>query len=200
VRKTLAHKEIVMRLFKVAALGAALGLSGCIDVDMTAEIVGQNEARVTGFMQVQREMLDMMGGTEGFCNADDGGTLEMTDTHARCNMLMEGTFDEIFTEDEEGAPSPEITDLGDGTVRVTFPIGAATSDMAEMRSDPQMAAMMRPMLEGHTFTIRIRGAQIISSNGEIAADGLTASYSFPLVQVLDENAVFPETFEAVVRY
>ena len=188
-----------MRLLKVAALGAILGLSGCVDVDMTAEIVGADQARVTGYMQVQREMLDMMGGAEGFCNADDGGTLEMMDTVARCNMLIEGTFDEVFASEEEG-PSPAVEDLGNGTVRVTFPVGAATADAAEMRADPQMAAMMRPMLEGHSMTIRIAGAEILESNGEISADRRTASFSIPLVSILDENAEFPETFEAVVRY
>lgn len=189
-----------MRLLKIAALGAALGLSGCIDVDMTAEIVGQDQARVTGFMQVERSMLDMMGGAEGFCSAEDGGTLEMTETHARCNMLMEGTFEEVFSGESEGEPAPEITDLGDGTVRVMFPIGALTADTAEMRADPQMSAMMRPMLEGHSFTIRIAGAEIVSTNGELAADGRSASYSFPLEMVLDPEVTFPETFEAVVRY
>jgi hypothetical protein len=188
-----------MRLLKVAALGAVLGLSGCIDVDMTAEITGADQARVTGYMQVQREMLDMMGGAEGFCNADDGGTLEMTDTHARCNMLIEGTFAEVFTDEGEG-PSPTIEDLGDGTVRVSFPIGAVTADAAEMRADPQMAAMMRPMLEGHSMTIRIAGAEIISTTGEVSADGRSASFSIPLVSILDENATFPDVFEAVVRY
>ncbi len=189
-----------MRLLKVAAVGAVLGLSGCVDVDMTAEIVGADAARVTGYMQVQREMLEMMGGAEGFCNPEEGGTLELTDTAARCNMLIEGTFDEVFASDEEEGPSPTIEDQGDGTVRVTFPIGAATADAAEMRADPQMAAMMRPMLEGHTMTIRIAGAQIVSTNGETSADGRTASFSIPLVSILDENATFPETFEAVVRY
>lgn len=188
-----------MRLLKVAALGAVLGLSGCIDVDMTAEITGADQARVTGFLQVEREMLDMMGGAEGFCSADDGGTLEMTDTHARCNMLIEGTYAEVFTDEGEG-PAPTIETLADGSVRVSFPIGALTADAAEMRADPQMSAMMRPMLDGHTMTIRIAAAQIISTTGEMAADGRSASFSIPLVSILDENATFPEVFEAVVRY
>lgn len=189
-----------MRLLKVAALGAVLGLSGCVDMDMTAEILGPDQARVTGYMQVQRQMLDMMGGPEGFCNADDGGTLELTDTHARCNLMVEGSFAEVFASDSEEGPAPTAEDLGNGTVRVSFPIGAATADAAEMRADPQMAAMMRPMLEGHTMTIRIAGVQIVESNGEISADGRSASFSIPLVSILDENAEFPETFEAIVRY
>jgi len=63
-----------------------------------------------------------------------------------------------------------------------------------------MAAMMRPMLEGHSFTIRIAGAAIVSSNGEISADGTSASYSFPLVDILNPDLELPELFEAVVRY
>lgn len=188
-----------MRLLKIAAVGAALTLAGCIDVDMNTEILGPDQARVTGFMQVQAGMLDMMGGAEGFCSEEEGGTLEMTDTHARCNLLIEGDFAEVFENGDNG-PSPSAQDLGDGTVRVSFPISAFTDDAADMRGDPQMAAMMRPMLEGHTFVLRISGAQIISSNGEISADGTSASFTMPLVQVLEEDANLPDTFEAVVRY
>lgn len=188
-----------MKLLKVAAFGAALALSGCIDLDMNTEILGADQARVSGHMQVQRGMLDMMGGAESFCPEDEGGTIELTETHARCNVLMEGTFAEVFEASDEG-PAPTVEDLGDGTVRVSFPVGAATADAAEMRSDPQMVAMMRPMLEGHTFTLRISGTEVISTNGETSADGRSAIFTFPLVQVLDEGVEFPETFEAVIRY
>lgn len=188
-----------MKLLKAAALGAVLALSGCIDLDMNTEVLGPDQARVSGYMQVQRGMLDMMGGAESFCPTEEGGTIELTETHARCNVLMEGTFAEVFEASDEG-PAPSVEDLGDGTVRVSFPVGAATADAGEMREDPQMVAMMRPMLEGHSFTLRISGAQIVSSNGEISADGRSAVFAFPLEQVLDEGAEFPETFEAVVRY
>jgi len=188
-----------MRLLKAAALGATLALAGCIDLDMNTEILGPDQARVSGYMQVQRAMLDMMGGAEGFCAEDDGGTLELTDTHARCNLLTEGSFAEVFENGDEG-PAPQVTDLGDGTVRVIFPLGAAMADAAEMREDPQMVEMMRPMLEGHSFTLRISGVQIVSSNGEISADGRSASFTFPLVMALDPDATVPDTFEAVVRY
>lgn len=189
-----------MKLLKAAALGAALALSGCIDLDMNTEILGPDEARVSGYMEVQRGMLDMMGGAESFCPAEEGGTIALTETHARCNVEMEGSFAEVFESGEEEGPAPSVEDLGDGTVRVSFPVGAATADAAEMRADPQMAAMMRPMLEGHTFTLRISGAEIVSTNGTLSEDGASAVFTFPLVQVLDENAAFPDTFEAVVRY
>lgn len=188
-----------MRLVKAAAFGAILALSGCIELDLDTQILGTDQARVSGFMEVQRGMLDMMGGPESFCPAEEGGTIELTDELARCNILIEGTFAEVFESSEEG-PAPSAEDLGDGTVRVSFPVAEATADAAEMREDPQMVAMMRPMLEGHSFTFRISGAEILSTNGVLSEDGRSAVFTFPLVDILDEAAELPENFEAVVRY
>lgn len=188
-----------MRLFHAAAFAGVLALSGCIDVDMTATIEGPDAASVSGHMTVQRQMLEMMGGAEAFCPVDEGGTMTLTDTEARCDVESSGTFAEVF-QGEEGEATPTAIDLGDGTVRVSFPIGQLGGDTAEMREDPQMAAMMRPMLEGHTFTIRIAGAEIVESNGEISADGTTASFTFNLVDMLSEDIDLPESFDTVVRY
>ncbi|MCA2010337.1 hypothetical protein [Pararhodobacter sp. CCB-MM2] len=188
-----------MRMIHAAALAGALALSGCIDVDMTATIEGADQATVNGHMIVQRQMLDMMGGGEAFCPADEGGTLTTTDTEARCDVMTSGSFAEVF-EGEPGEPTPTATDLGDGTVRVVFPVGQMGADTEEMRNDPQMAQMMRPMLEGHSFTIRLAGAEIVSTNGEISEDGTSASYTFQLVDILNPEVQLPETFEAVIRY
>jgi hypothetical protein len=189
-----------MRFAKIAAIGLALALSGCIDMDMDTAILGPDQARLSGQIQVAREMYDMMGGDEEFCPADEGGTVELTDEYARCNILMEGTFAEVFTESDDGTPTPTATDLGDGTVRVSFPMGDMTGDMDEMKADPNMAAMFRPMFEGHRVTISISGAAIVSTNGTLSEDGRRASISFALTDLLDEGADIPETFEAVVRY
>ncbi len=188
-----------MRMLQAAAVAGVLAVSGCIDVDMTATIEGADQATVSGYMTVQRQMLEMMGGGEAFCPADEGGTLTLGDTEARCDVSMAGSFDEVF-EGEPGEPTPTATDLGDGTVRVVFPLGAMTADSAQMRDDPQMAQMMRPMLEGHSFTIRIAGAEVVSSNGTIAEDGQSASFTFPLIEILNPEVQIPETFETVVRY
>jgi len=185
---------------KATFLGAALALSGCIDVDLDTRILGPDEANVSGFMTIERAMLDMMGGPDEFCPADEGGTLDLAEATARCNLERTGSFAEIFEPDPEGAPSPTAEDLGDGTVRVSFPLGAMTADTDEMRSDPGMVAMFMPMLEGHTITMRVSGAQIVSSNGTISADGTSASISFGLADLLQEDFEVPEVFETVVRY
>lgn len=189
-----------MRMVKVAAFGMALALSGCIDMEMDTAILGADQARVAGHIQVSREMFDMMGGAAEFCPEDEGGSVELTDTHARCNILMEGTFAEVFTPTEDGSPSPEATDLGDGTVRISFPLGDMTGEMDEMRADPAMAAMFRPMLEGHSISFSVSGVEIVSSNGVVSADGRSATIAFGLTDVLDDTVDLPETFESVVRY
>lgn len=188
-----------MRFFSFTSLTVVAVLSGCVDVDLTTTVTGADTVRVTGYMEVQSDILSMLGGAESFCNADEGGTLEMTETTARCNMLVEGTFAEVFKGDP-GEPVPSATDLGDGTVRVEFPLGAMTADSTEMRNDPQSAAMMRPMLEGHSFTIRVAGAEIISTNGTRADDGTSAFFTFPLIEVLNPEFEMPDIFNAIVRY
>lgn len=189
-----------MRLAKIAAVGLTFALGGCIDMDVDLTVLGPDTARMSGYIQVSRGMLDMMGGAEEFCPPDDGGSLELTDEFARCNMLAEGTFDEVFQEGDDGEPGPTATDLGDGTVLVQFPMSELTGDMSEMNQDPQMAAMFRPMLEGHSITIRISGAEIVSTNGTLSADGTSASVTFLLTDVMDEKADLPDIFETVVRY
>lgn len=189
-----------MRMFKAAALtGAVALLAGCVDIDITTTVTGADSASVTGYMTVQQQMLDMMGGGEAFCPADEGGVLTIADGLARCDLSKSGSLGEVFAGDP-GEPTPTATDLGDGTVSVVFPLGAMTAEAAQMRADPQMAQMMRPMLEGHSFTIHVAGAEIVSTNGTLSEDGTSASYSFPLVDILNPEVQIPDTFETVVRY
>ncbi|MEZ5751915.1 MAG: hypothetical protein R3D60_08110 [Paracoccaceae bacterium] len=183
----------------LAALAAALTLSGCIDIDVTATITAADRAEVSGHMEIQRMILDNFGGTQHFCNADEGGTLTLTDTTARCDFGRTGAFAEVFPQASDDAAST-VTDLGDGTVRVSIPLGDVMGDMSDVSANPAMAAQFRPMLEGHGVTIRVAGAEIVSSNGEIAPDGLSASYTFDLVDVLNPDLSLPAAFETVVRY
>ncbi|KPQ06474.1 MAG: Protein of unknown function (DUF3153) [Rhodobacteraceae bacterium HLUCCA12] len=189
-----------MRFSPFAAVGLAVVLAGCIDMDMDTAILGPDEARVSGHIEVTQEMYNMMGGEEEFCPTEDGGTLEMTETHARCNMLMEGTFAEVFEPSEDGSPSPTATDLGDGTVRVVFPMGDMTSEMDEMTADPQMEEMFRPMLEGRSIALSVSGAEIVSSNGTVSDDDTRASIDFKLTDLFEDETDIPENFETVVRY
>ena len=188
-----------MRHLATVALLGTTALAGCVDADLTTTILGPEQATVTGYMQIERQVLDMMGGSANFCTAEDGGNLVMTEAFARCEISQEGSLEEIFKE-AEGQPTPTATDLGDGTVRVVYPLGDMTADLEAMRGDPSMMSLMLPMLEGHTITMRVAGAEIVSSTGEIAADGLSASFTFPLADALNPDIALPESFETIVRY
>ena len=188
-----------MRMFPAAALAAALALSGCVDVELEATALVPDQVRVNGAMTIAREMMDMMGGPTEFCDPAEGSTLVLTETQARCEMLVEGTTAEVFTQQGDD-PAPSMTDLGDGTVRIAFPLGDMTADTAEIRNDPQARAMFLPMMTGHQVELRIRGAEIVSTNGTISQDGTIASYAFQLEQLLDADFQALEVFEAVVRY
>jgi len=191
-----------MRLFTAAAAGIVLSLSACVDGDMDTTILGPDEARVSGYVQIQRQMFDMFGARMGdFCPADEGGEPELTDTHARCTVTRTGSFDEIFeAAGEAGAPSPTATDLGDGSVRVVFPLGDMRDAIGEMADDPNMIAMFRPMMEGHSIILRISGDEIVSSNGTVTTDGTSTMLEIALTDLIDNAGAIPETFEAVVRY
>ena len=171
---------------------------------MTLEVLGEDEARVTGFMQMERQMYDMSGGDGSFCPADDGGTLTLTDTHARCDFEKTGTFEEIMPADAAGeTPTDlqgEITYLGDNRVRVMMPLGTMQDGMEDMGDDPQMLAMMRQMFVGMSITFSVQGREIESSTGEISDDGTRASYTLDVDDLITPTPAAMPDFETIVRY
>ena len=185
-------------------VAAALALAACVEVDMTLEVLGEDEARVTGFLQMERQMYDMSGGDDSFCPADDGGTLTLTDTHARCDFDKTGTFDEIMSADAEaGSPADvqgEITYLGDNRVRVMLPLGTMQDGMEDMGDDPQMLAMMRQMFAGMSITFSVQGREIESSTAMISDDGTRASYTLGVDDLITSTPTAMPDFETIVRY
>lgn len=186
------------------ALTAALSLSACIEVDMTLEVLGQDDAKVTGFMQMNRQMFDMSGGDTSFCSADEGGTLVLTETHARCDFEKRGTFAEVMPDaaSSGGADEPqgELIYLDANRVRVLMPMGAFNAGASDMQSDPQMEAMMRQMMAGLSVAIRVKGAKIESSTGTISDDGTEASVQIGLEDVFDKTRPAMVDFDTVVTY
>lgn len=190
-----------MRLFTYTALAAAsLSLTACIDADITATITGADRAEITGYTETQTQMLGMIGGPSEFCDAEMGGTYEARGDLSRCNISLSGNFADIFDGDEDDGPQPTAEDLGNGTVRVTFPFSALAMQMGEVRNDPQTLAMMAPMIQGHTVIVRTAGQEVIESTGEISADGMSASYTLELGDLIDPDVMLPSDFVTVVRY
>lgn len=185
-------------------LPAALALAACVEVDMTVDVLGEDEARLTGFMQMERQMFEMSGGDATFCNPDDGGTFVLTETHARCEFDQTGTFAEIMQSDSESdAPTDlqgELTYLGENRVRAFLPLSSMTNDMAEIEDDPQMLAMMRQMFAGMSITFTIQGREIESSTATISEDGTRATVIMGVEDLIAPTTQRMTDFETIVKF
>ncbi len=186
------------------ALTAALSLTACIEVDMTLEVLGQDDAKVVGFMQMNRQMFDMSGGDTSFCKAEEGGTLVLSETHARCDFEKRGTFAEVMpdaaTSGADDSEQGELVYLDSNRVRALLPMGAFNAGAADMQDDPQMEAMMRQMLAGLSIAVRVKGAKIESSTGTISEDGTQASVAIGVEDLFDKSRPALEDFETIVTY
>ncbi len=183
---------------------AALALAACVEVDMAIEVLGEDEARVTGFMQMQRQMFEMSGGDESFCPEEDGGTLTLTDTHARCDFDKTGSYAEIVpSESSSDGPAEvegELTYLGDNRTRVFLPLAAMNAGMDEMGDDPQMLEMMRQMLSGMSVSFTVKGREIESSTGTISEDGSAATIMLGIDDLIPPAADRIGDFETILRF
>ncbi|MCL1630213.1 hypothetical protein M3N55_15960 [Roseibaca sp. V10] len=183
-------------------LPAILALTACIEVDMNVEILGEDEARVTGYMQIQRQMYEMSGQDASFCDAEDGGTFVLTDTHARCQIDKTGSFAEIM--DDGGADGPQdmqaqLVHLDSNRVRALLPLSALSGQMEDMASDPQAMAMARQMMAGLSIGFSVSGDSIESTTGTMSDDGKTATVTLGLDDLLAPGTPLQD-FETIVRY
>jgi hypothetical protein len=186
------------------ALPAALALAACVEVDMTVEVLGEDEARLTGFMQMQRQMYDMSGGDDSFCAEEDGGTLVLSDTHARCEFDKTGTFAELMRPDAaDDVPTEiqgELTYLDSNRVRALFPLSAMNDGMDEMIEDPQMMAMMRQMFDGMSISFSVQGREIESTTGTISDDGTRATILLGVDDLISDEGNQLDDFETIVLF
>lgn len=186
------------------SLPAAALLSACIEMDMTVEVLGEDEARVTGVIQMQRQAFEMTGGDDSFCAEEDGGTLELTDTHARCIIDKTGTFAEVMPSEASGdTPAEmqgELVYLGGDRVRAFLPLTGMEDELDEMGEDPAMLAMMRQMFTGMSISFTVAGREIESSTGTISEDGTSATITLGVDDLIAPAAERPGDFETILRF
>lgn len=185
-------------------LPVALALAACVEVDMTIEVLGEDEARVTGYMQMERQMFDMSGGDASFCTEEEGGTLTLTDTHARCDFDKTGTYAEIMPAEASGdSPADvqgELTYLGENRTRALLPLASMDEGMDEMGDDPQMLAMMRQMFAGMSVSFTVKGREIESSTGTISEDGTSATIRMGVDDLIAPAEDRIGDFETILRF
>lgn len=183
-------------------LPAALALTACVEADMNVEILGEDEARVTGYMQIDRQMFEMAGQDQSFCDPEEGGTFTLTDTHARCQIDKTGTFAEIMENGEVNGPrdmQARLVHLDSNRVRALMPLSAMSGQMDQMASDPQAMAMAQQMLAGLSVRFSVSGASVETTSGTLSDDGTTASVTLTLDDLLAPGTPLQD-FDTIVTY
>lgn len=137
------------------------------------------------------------GGSDDFCA---GGELtEGSDGSATCVLSTEGAFADLDFGDDSNPPT--FTSAGPGLVKVAFP----TADMKEgigagdESMDAETKAMMQSFFEGHTITLRVRGAEIVDGNMTVAGDKKSAELVIPFMDLINGTAELPDEVFAVVK-
>lgn len=191
----------IRSFFKAAGIALfAVGLSGCVDVDMNVAVLGPDTASVTTKMSMDRKLYDTGkedGSEDDFCTEGD---LTLTDSAAVCTETVKGGFAELFSADDAEEPQPQISAAGDGLVKVSFPTGALAADFADTEdSDADTDAMMKMAFSGHNITLTVSGGEITDTNMVRAKDGHSASLVIDMVALLSGKADLPEQSYAVVK-
>jgi hypothetical protein len=190
-------------LAKIAgALALTMGLAGCIDMTNDIYITSPTTAKATITSTMAADVYAMVkaGGNKGddpFCTKEGETLTENADGSGTCVAISEGAFADLKFDD--GGSKPVITSNDDGTVRIAIATKGMMGDLGADK-DPETAAMLKQMFEGHFLTIRFGGAEIVESNMEAAADSPEyVEIKIPFLGLMDGTAELPEELYAVIR-
>lgn len=184
------------------ATALTLSLAACMDVDMTIDVLSTSDAEATMVTTVGPDIYAMIEaqaeeGDEEFCSE---GELTETGTEVLCTVTQSGAFADLDFGDEETGPT--ITEVGGGQVRVAFPTGDLSEQVASdagVADDPQMLAMITSLFEGHSITMTVTGGRIVDTNMNLSPTGDSASFEIPFVDLLTGGAELPDELFAVVQ-
>lgn len=194
-------------LRKLAVVLLMLPLSGCIDAEVTIAFTQGSEVKTTGVMQIAAEAFGMMGKTPEAACPDGKG--ELTDTVYTCTQEKVTTVDDLIAQagktmtgtPEDLARAGTVTRLENGNIRVSFDMDALlqTQRGAADAQNPKANNILRQAVAGHNFTLRVSGPKIVSTTGELSADGLTATRIIPVATFLDPKPDFGAPFVTEVQ-
>ena len=186
-------------------LALTMGLAACVDMTEELTVTSDTTAKATMTMTMGADIYAMMKSAntaetkpeDKFCAKEGEKLTENADGSATCIASSEGAFADLKF--DEGDSKPVFTVVSPGVVRVAFPTKGMAGDLGKDNSDPQTAAMMKQMFEGHFITLRITGRQVTDSNMTISADKTAAEIKIPFLDLIEGTAKLPEELYAVVQ-
>lgn len=185
-------------------LALTLGLAGCIDMTEDLTVTSETTAKAVMTMTMGADIYAMMKAAntsdtkaeDKFCAKEEETLTENADGSATCVSTSEGEFDALAF--DEGGSKPTFTSAGPGLVRVSVPTKDMMGDLGK-ESDPQSAAMMKQMFEGHFLTLRFGGTEVTDTNMTLSDDHTSAEMKIPFLDLLSGTAQLPEELYAVVK-
>jgi hypothetical protein len=191
------------RLAGVVAL--TMGLAACVDMTEEVNLTSDTTAKATMTMVMGADIYTMMKSAntaetkpeDKFCAKDGEQLTENSDGSATCVAVSEGTFADLKF--DEGDSKPVFTVVSPGVVRAAFPTKDMAGELGKDNSDPQTAAMMKQMFDGHFVTLRISGKHVTDTNMTLSADGTAAEIKIPFLDLINGTAKLPEELYAVVE-
>lgn len=197
--------KMVGKIAGMLVLGSAL--TGCIDATVDVTVTSETTARATLTQVMGADFYAMVkmgadGEGEGesadsFCA--EGVLTENADGGATCVIVEEGPFEELQSlGDEQNALT--FTAAGAGLVRVSLNTAEIMGDMGtDEEFDAETMQMIEAFFTGHSFTLRVSGAEVTETNMELAADKKSAAIVLPFLDLLKGTADLPEELFSVVR-
>ena len=195
--------SLIGRVAGVLAL--TMGLAACVDMTEELTVTSDTTAKATMTMTMGADIYAMMKSAntaetkpeDKFCAKEGEKLTENADGSATCIASSEGAFADLKF--DEGDSKPVFTVVSPGVVRVAFPTKGMAGDLGKDNSDPQTAAMMKQMFEGHFVTLRISGKQVTDTNMTISDDKTAAEIKIPFLDLIEGTAKLPEELYAVVQ-
>jgi hypothetical protein len=193
-----------MKLGTIGRIGGVLaltvGLAGCFDMTTDIEVTSATAAKATVTEIMGADIYAMIKSGQGspddkFCGKDGEKLTENADGSATCVFTSEGAFADLKFGDSGTAPT--FTAQPDGTIKVAVATKGMAGDLGK-ENDPQTAAMMKKLFDGHFLTIRFGGGQVTDSNMAISDDKTYAEQKIPFLDLINGTANLPDELYAVV--
>ena len=185
-----------------AALFAATSLSGCLDVAQKIA-VDKGELSYTAELRIDAKLAALANKKDGFCAGFDQASGESmkvqvsesaVDGNVVCKLTAKGPIEKFatFTAGNKETALVNVSRASEGAWRID-----SSFDMKDKSgANPMMEGMMQAMLAGRTLSWSVTVPKVLETNGQVAGDGKTVTWSVPLASAYKEKQSFHVVFKA----
>ncbi|WGK70115.1 hypothetical protein P0082_04445 [Candidatus Haliotispira prima] len=147
-------------------------------------------------MTMWAEFYEMIAST-GEDPCEDGVGTYYDDGTFGCLIAETNTIDNLISDSREG---PAIERIDDTKIRFSFDLTEFKEAVTEgSETDPSVMWVLQESFLGHHIHVKIKGEEIIRTNGTLSDGGTTAEIDIPMTVLLETDETLPDVFEAIIR-